>query len=384
MDTEESMRFCPETPVKRKHYEWQLSNGHQWQPIENDHVIETHYCQPGAKGITLNFNQWKVYIDFDKLETLTAGLKVQRISFLLPGQTEDVGWYFRDDQLWCEYGSQSSSTVSSSISSGDIEHQFHQNPRGTFSFTVGSTAYTLNFSTMTQTNCVTGLQRNVRRRPKFTSNTERSTKQCQLVVPRLRKKNRRDRTFAVLSRRLWNSLPSGDSAVFPAASSSQLTDGGYKWEFMGEEEQWTEYKAHICSFDSAAIERQYQLNPQGQLHFRIKRYSYTLDFSRMCQVNDNIGTTRAVRRTADDGSQQISSSGTQPRWQFQDINGRWKDYSKMSSSVSSQDIELQYQQNPSGIVTFTTMHFSYELNFSAMTQRNLSTNTTRSVRRLNQ
>ncbi|XP_042367566.1 uncharacterized protein si:ch211-244b2.3 isoform X2 [Plectropomus leopardus] len=346
MDTEESMRFCPETPVKRKHYEWQLSNGHQWQPIENDHVIETHYCQPGAKGITLNFNQWKVYIDFDKLETLTAGLKVQRISFLLPGQTEDVGWYFRDDQLWCEYGSQSSSTVSSSISSGDIEHQFHQNPRGTFSFTVGSTAYTLNFSTMTQTNCVTGLQRNVRRRPKFTSNTE--------------------------------------SAVFPAASSSQLTDGGYKWEFMGEEEQWTEYKAHICSFDSAAIERQYQLNPQGQLHFRIKRYSYTLDFSRMCQVNDNIGTTRAVRRTADDGSQQISSSGTQPRWQFQDINGRWKDYSKMSSSVSSQDIELQYQQNPSGIVTFTTMHFSYELNFSAMTQRNLSTNTTRSVRRLNQ
>ena len=48
----------------------------------------------------------KVFIDFDKLETTTAGLGVQRVSFLPRGRTEDVGWYFRDDQLWREYGSQ--------------------------------------------------------------------------------------------------------------------------------------------------------------------------------------------------------------------------------------------------------------------------------------
>ncbi|XP_059182336.1 uncharacterized protein si:ch211-244b2.3 [Centropristis striata] len=346
----EQLGYYQESSVEGKRYEWQLSNGHTWMPIANDHVIETHYCQPGAKGITINFsNQQKVFIDFDQLETLPAGLKVQRLSFLLQGQTEDVGWYFRDDQLWREYGSQISGSLSSSISSLDVEHQFSQNRQGAFSFTVGSTGYTLDFSTMTQTNCNTGLQRKVRRRPKFTSNTE---------------------SFY-------------SSSGLPSASSSQLTDGGYKWEFMGEEGQWTEYKAHLCSFDSGAIEKQYQMNPRGQLRFKVRTYSYTLDFSSMSQVNERIGTRRAVRRTVADGSQQSSSLGSQPRWQFQDVGGIWKDYSE-ASSISSQNIELQYQQNPSGSMVFYTKNFSYQLDFSAMTQMNLSTTTTRSVRRLNQ
>ncbi|KAM7367177.1 hypothetical protein PAMP_015100 [Pampus punctatissimus] len=237
-DEDENSYYRQET--SGKHYQWKLSNGDQWLQIDNDHVIETHYCQPGAKGITINTSYGSVFIDFDELKTLNTAVKVQRLSFLPQGQTEDVGWYFRDDQLWREYGSQGSS-----VSSKDVEHQFSLNPRGTFSFTVGSTSYRLDFSTMTQTNCITGLRRNVRRRPKFTSNT--------------------------------GSLYS--ASVLPTASSSQLTDGGFKWEFMGEEGEWTEYQAHICSFDSAAIETQYQLNPQGQLHFRIKRFSYTLDFS---------------------------------------------------------------------------------------------------------
>ncbi|XP_068573485.1 protein mono-ADP-ribosyltransferase PARP12 isoform X3 [Cebidichthys violaceus] len=244
----EEMGYWQKTPVNGKHYEWQLSNGHQWLPIDNDHVIETHYCQPGAKGITVDFTNRQVFIDFDKLQTLTADLGVQRLSFLRQGQTEDVGWYFRDDQLWREYGSQSSNTLSSSISSANVERQFALSPRGTFSFTVGSTGYSLDFSTMTQTNCNTGLRRKVRRRPKFTSNT--------------------------------------GSFYSTSVSSSQLTDGGYKWEFMGDEGRWTEYKAHVCSFDSAAVEGQYQLNPQGQLHFKTKRHSYTLDFSIRARCHD--------------------------------------------------------------------------------------------------
>lgn len=347
---EEGLEYLLATSVSDKRYKWQASFGQEWLPIDNDHVIETHYCQPGAKGITINTSHGPVFIDFDKLQTLNASLRVQRLTFLPQGQTEDIGWYFRDDQLWREYGTQSSSMSTSSISSRDVELQFAQNPQGSFTFTVGSIVYTLDFATMSQTNCTTGLRRNVRRRPKFTSSTV--------------------------------SLYS--TSVFPTASSSQLTDGGYKWEFMGEEGEWTEYQAHICSYDSTAIERQYQLNPQGQLHFGIKRYSYTLDFSKMHQINNNIGTVRAVRRTADDGSQQNSSQSTLPRWQFLDIDWVWKDYSKGNHrcSMSSQDIELQYQQNPTGTIMFTTRHFSYELNFSSMTQRNLSTNTSRSVRRL--
>lgn len=37
---------------------------------------------------------------------------------------------------------------------------------------------------------------------------------------------------------------------------------------------------------------------------------------------------------------------------------------KKQCSMSSQDIELQYQQNPVGSIIFTTLSFSYELNFS--------------------
>ena len=48
----------------------------------------------------------QVFIDFDKLQTTNSAMKVQRRSLLRQGQTEDVGWYYRDDQLWLEYGSQ--------------------------------------------------------------------------------------------------------------------------------------------------------------------------------------------------------------------------------------------------------------------------------------
>uniref|UniRef100_A0A3Q0R173 WWE domain-containing protein n=1 Tax=Amphilophus citrinellus TaxID=61819 RepID=A0A3Q0R173_AMPCI len=240
--------------------------------------------------------------------------------------------------------------LSSSISSRDVEQQFTQNPQGSFTFTVGHTSYSLNFSTMTQSNHITGLQRKVRRRPKLMK-----------VIS----------CFCRLSATLTP----------PAPSSSQIGVVAYRWEFMGDREQWTEYQAHVCSFDSAAIERHFQFNQQGKLHFRINRHSYTLDFSSMHQVNNDIGTRRAVRRTPTHG---IQLNSTQAQWQFLDINGAWTDYSKRKCSISSQEIEFQYQLNPSGTMKFSTSSFSYELSFSAMTQRNLSTGTTRAVRRLNQ
>lgn len=87
------------------------------------------------------------------------------------------------------------------------------------------------------------------------------------------------------------------------------------------------------------------------------KFSLYWFITEMCQVNNNIGTTRAVRRTAGFGSQQNSRSGesfsmrvfakcmngsvnvlniilffrsgTLPRWQFKDIGGIWKNYSKV-------------------------------------------------------
>ncbi|XP_064795018.1 protein mono-ADP-ribosyltransferase PARP12 [Oncorhynchus masou masou] len=298
---------------------------------------------------------WQVYIDFDQIEAQNAAMSVRRLTFLPQAQSEDIGWYFKDDLIWREYGSLGPGQGSSSVSSGDVERQYILRPQGTFHFTVGSTSYTLDFTAMTQTNAATRVQRNVRRRPKF------------------------------------NSVVSGNGSVSiaqsaPTVIASPPPYAGYTWEFMGKEGVWIEYQTPSCSLGSAGIERRYQKNPKGQIRFKAGRYSYTLDFSGMCQTNVRIGTKRIVRRTQCEAQQTSSGGlGLQSRWQFQDVDGSWKDFAKRSDtcSVSSQDIEAQYQQNPNGTMNFTTRRFSYQLDFSALTQRNLSTQTTRSVRRLN-
>lgn len=234
-----------------KAFEWQLNFGGQWQKIENDHVLETHYRQPGAKAIAINTTSGKVFINFDTFRTDNPSVGVQRLSFLSAGQAEDYGWFFRGDRRWTEFGSQSPGGPAS-VGSGDLEQRFSANPAGRLSFSVGATGYSLDFSTMTQTNLTTGMRRQVRRRPRYP----------------------------------------------PAPGSS--------WD-----------------------------------------------------------------------------APSPPRWQFQDVDGQWKDYVKGTCSVSSQEIELRYQQDPSGLLDFATKHFNYELDFAAMKQHNLSTNAWKAVRRLN-
>ncbi|XP_046878995.1 uncharacterized protein LOC124469629 isoform X3 [Hypomesus transpacificus] len=335
-DEEEVVHFPPATPsyihpapVNGSHFEWQLFEDQSWLRIANQHVIETHYCQPGAAGITLNTSS--------RMTTQSTALQVRRLSILPAGQSEDVGWYFRDDRLWCEYG-----LKGASVSSSDLEQQFIQNPLGNFQFKVRHQSYCVDFSAMNQTNQTTHVQRKVRRRPKF------------------------------------NTLISVNISPAPALL---MPPAGVVWEYMGEEGVWMEYQAYTCSYDSVAIERHYQHNTQGQLRFKAGRFHYTLDFTGMFQTNVSTGTCRAVRRTQ--GHLQATRAG--PRWHFRDMDGTWREYSKSGGcSVSSQDIEISYQQDSGGTLTFTTRTSTYQLCFSTMTQRNLSTNTTRAVQRLDQ
>uniref|UniRef100_A0A3P9M967 WWE domain-containing protein n=1 Tax=Oryzias latipes TaxID=8090 RepID=A0A3P9M967_ORYLA len=104
-----------------------------------------------------------------------------------------------------------------SISSKDIEHHFTLYPQGSLRFTVGSNGYSMDFSTMTQKNLVTGLQRNIRRRPKFPSNT------------------------------------AGLYTTTVLAGPPQLSAPGSKWEFMGDQGQWTEYQAHVRMYTFSLI-----------------------------------------------------------------------------------------------------------------------------------
>lgn len=49
-----------------------------------------------------------LYIDFDAmtLRGPSADLAVRRLSSLSYNQIEDVGWYYKDNSYWCEYGVQ--------------------------------------------------------------------------------------------------------------------------------------------------------------------------------------------------------------------------------------------------------------------------------------
>ncbi|XP_058272553.1 uncharacterized protein si:ch211-244b2.3 isoform X2 [Hemibagrus wyckioides] len=344
-----------------KYYVWQLFDGRNWFQIENDHVIESNYCQLDAKGITIFTHLGNLYIDFDTM-AITGPfqcLAIRRLLSLSHNQRENVGWYFRDKNCWSEYGTQGSSTYMSSVSSQDIEQQYNSNPTGSFSFTAGKYKYVLNFSAMTQTNLSTQNQRNVRRRPKFNS-------------------------VVYVHSSLNTSEPSTSTInPFPLPAPSVSPSTTVTWQFMGDEGMWTNYQKPGSSLDSVDIEREYQRNPQGQLAFTAGRYSYSLYFNGMYQINLTYKTRRAVQRISAD---QSNIPLCQVRWQFKDMDGRWKDFVKGTGkgkcSVSIQEIEMQYQQNSAGVMYYNSDQFRYMLNFSEMTQTNLTTRKQRPVRRV--
>ncbi|RXM36713.1 Poly [ADP-ribose] polymerase 11 [Acipenser ruthenus] len=286
------------------------------------------FCyQPDDNG-TAEFHR-RIFLDFDKMEIQGGQMTPYRQISLSQDETEEYLWYFFENRHWHEYGSQGSSKTKASVTSHDIEQQYQINPQGSCTFTVGNMAYSLNFSEMTQSNPRTGMQRRVRRRPKYNSVIQKT-----------------------------NSLASFIQDL--SLSSTMPPAGGFTWQFRGDEGVWREYKAVndngvACSVSSDDIEQSYQQNPQGQLQFTAGRFSYTLDFSGMSQFNSTSRTKRDVRRIPSENQQK-----------------------------SSEDIEMNYQQNPLGTMNFTAGKFSYILDFSAMTQKNLRTTKTRQVRRLQQ
>ncbi|MGH0134151.1 UNVERIFIED_CONTAM: hypothetical protein FKN15_029284 [Acipenser sinensis] len=338
-----------------KHYQWMLHDGSQWLNLNHDSVIETHFCQPGAQGIALfTLDYGRIFLDFDKMEIQGGQMTPYRQTSLSQDETEEYLWYFFENRHWHEYGSQGSSKTKASVTSRDIEQQYQMNPQGSCKFTAGNVAYSLNFSAMTQSNLRTGMQRRARRRPKYNSVIQKTNSLASLL---------QDLSL---------------SSTMPLA-------GGFTWQFRGDEGVWREYKAAntngvVCSVSSDDIEQSYQQNPQGQLQFTAGRFSYTLDFSGMSQFNSTSRKKRDVRRIPSENHQKSSSlqgmalsSATSLAggyvWQFRGEEGVWTEYKTNIvnggiSSVSSEDIEMNYQQNPLGTMNFTAGKFSYILDFS--------------------
>ncbi|XP_043943671.1 uncharacterized protein LOC122815322 isoform X2 [Protopterus annectens] len=173
--------------------------------------------------------------------------------------------------------------------------------------------------------------------------------------------------------------------------------------------QWTEYgkkdlQGKRIPVQSAAIERKYQKNKKGAFRFEARHSSYKISFQEMIQTNTKTGSKRKVRRRPKllaTPVQSLStmfahfhvaplSTATTPRsavWQFEGNTGKWYNFKHRSGtntecSISNSDIEIKYQGNPASTLAFTVGGFQYKLDFSAMQQTNLTTGTTRRIRRV--
>ncbi|XP_063058262.1 protein mono-ADP-ribosyltransferase PARP12-like [Engraulis encrasicolus] len=177
--------------------------------------------------------------------------------------------------------------------------------------------------------------------------------------------------------------------------------GHKRWTQFGEKDS----KGNV-GLKSSDVEAKYQNNKKGSFQFNVGSGNFEINFKDMTQENLSSGTKRKIKRrplyNSSQGHRQITSGmrnmnlssprQVQPRqgprqWQFSGRGGQWYDFKHRSGtdtecSVSSKEIEDQYQQDPQGTMTFTVSGQTYEIDFSAMTQTNLNTTISRRIRRV--
>ncbi|KAF7669668.1 hypothetical protein LDENG_00151620 [Lucifuga dentata] len=185
----------------------------------------------------------------------------------------------------------------------------------------------------------------------------------------------------------------------------RLDDGHTTWFwYCSFRHKWVKYgekdlKGKASPVQSSDIEKKFQTNPASSYTFNIGADTFEIRYREMHQVGAKRNRKVARRpqyraQHAGVGPAQAAAGflGTKspaksPIWQFEGDSGKWHDFKHRSgtqteSSVSSDDIERKYQQNPHGSMSFTVTGQSYKLDFGAMIQTNLRNKNTRKVRRV--
>ncbi|XP_078012048.1 protein mono-ADP-ribosyltransferase PARP11 isoform X4 [Phascolarctos cinereus] len=89
-------------------------------------------------------------------------------------------------------------------------------------------------------------------------------------------------------------------------------------------------------------------------------------------------------KPSNNGMNEMDTSDTQWGWFYLAECGKWHMFqpdTNIQCSVSSEDIEKSFKENPIGSISFTTSKYSYKLDFSVMKQMNLTTGKQRSIKR---
>ncbi|KAI7792199.1 protein mono-ADP-ribosyltransferase PARP12 [Triplophysa rosa] len=239
-------------------YRWQLDLGDGWEDIANDHILEAQFSRPNTKGIRIyNTRAGAISIDFTKMRVLKKrNIKVRRKG---SKQTEWL-WYYRGDHGWYQYGEKGSKGKASLIQSSKLEKEYQKNLQGSVQFPIDSHTYEISFKGMYQKNVSTDLKRRVRRRPKY--------EPSQTGV-----------------------LTSVFKKLMAPVNKTPV------WQFEGRKGKWHTFKnTGGCSVSSDDIEKCYQ-KQQNTMTFTINDDNYTLNFSRMNQVNNRTNAKRKIQRT---------------------------------------------------------------------------------------
>ncbi|XP_019640204.1 PREDICTED: poly [ADP-ribose] polymerase 12-like [Branchiostoma belcheri] len=178
----------------------------------------------------------------------------------------------------------------------------------------------------------------------------------------------------------------------------------YQWQYRHPgNESWKNYdddlnifiEKHFCDVSKEDCEFDLNMN-QYVLNFKDMKTRSQQGPSSLLQRLWNTGT--AVEIETEVRRLTTPSWGAKPAgypfvtewlWYWQDVDGTWVEYGQMNSSgadrgqssLSSQDIEERYQDQPDAELSFSTQHHQYVLRLRDMWQENVRYKTRRDVRR---
>ncbi|XP_071358908.1 protein mono-ADP-ribosyltransferase PARP12 [Trachinotus anak] len=180
----------------------------------------------------------------------------------------------------------------------------------------------------------------------------------------------------------------------------RLDDGKTVWTwYCTLRRKWIKYgdkdsKGNPSPVKSSDIEQKFQSNPSSSFTFNVGADTMEIKFREMRQVSKKRKrkVTRRPEYRQQPAGAQVSkvaskipsiSLGTKPQWQFEGRSGAWHNFKRRPEcSVTSDDIERKYQQNPQDSMTFKVNGDSYRLDFRAMMQTNLRTKNTSRIKRV--
>ena len=118
--------------------------------------------------------------------------------------------------------------------------------------------------------------------------------------------------------------------------------------------------------NSAYLSHQFCLKSQAS-KLVIKGNSYTIDYSKMVQVNDQTSKSRRIERRK-----------LQPIWKYKNDKDHWDLYTEKQS----QAIEAMWQNKTSSVIEIGSWEYTFSFDTTPMTQRNVVTKRARSICRM--